>query len=134
MQRLAPPAVSIEQMVDTTNAVEVIVGCTWDPRFGPVLMVGLGGVFTEVMQDIAFALAPVSRETARALLLSLRSAPMLTGIRGRSPVDVEALIDIVVSVADTAARHPEWAELEVNPVIASPRGAVAVDARAVMRS
>ncbi len=134
MQRLAPPAVSIEQMVDTTNAVEVIVGCTWDPRFGPVLMVGLGGVFTEVMQDIAFALAPVSRETARALLLSLRSAPMLTGIRGRSPVDVEALVDIVVSVADTAARHPEWAELEVNPVIASPRGAVAVDARAVMRS
>ena len=134
VQRLAPPAVSVEQMADTTDSAEVIVGCTWDPRFGPVLMVGLGGVFTEVMQDIAFALAPVSRETARALLMSLRSAPMLIGIRGRGPVDIEALIDVIVAVADTAARHPEWAELEVNPVIASPRGAIAVDARAVMSS
>jgi acyl-CoA synthetase (NDP forming) len=134
VQRLAPPAVSVERMADSTDAVEVIVGCTWDPRFGPVLMVGLGGVFTEVMQDVAFALAPVSRDTARSLLLSLRSAPILAGIRGRKPVDLDALVDVVVAVADAGARHREWGELEVNPVIASPSGAIAVDARAVMAS
>ena len=89
--RLDPPAVSVEAMVDTSQGVEVIVGCVRDPRFGPMLMVGLGGVFAEVLADTALAMAPVSEEGARRLLLSLRGAPLLLGARGRDPVDLDAL-------------------------------------------
>ena len=134
VRRLRPPAISVEHMVDHEDAVEVIVGSTWDPRFGPVLMVGLGGVLAEVMGDVAFALAPVTPATAERLLLSLRGAPLLTGVRGRAPIDMSALVDIVVAVSLAAARHPDWAEVEVNPVIATSAGAVAVDARIIPAS
>ena len=129
--RLAPPAVSVEVMADVHAGVELIVGCLRDPRFGPVLMVGLGGVFAEVLGDTAVALAPVSRDGARALLTSLRGAPLLDGARGREPVDLDALADLVARVSAVAAAHPELAELEVNPVLATPAGALALDARAV---
>jgi len=131
VRRLQPSVVSVEQMVDHEGAVEVIVGSTWDPRFGPVLMVGLGGVLAEVMEDVAFALAPVTHATASRLLHSLRGAPLLTGVRGRAPIDMSALVDVVVAVSEAASRHPDWVEVEVNPVIATPTGAVAVDARII---
>ena len=86
-------------MADTSRGVEVIVGCTRDPRFGPVLMVGLGGVFTEVIADTALAFAPVSVPSARALLLSLRGARVLLGARGRDPVDLDALARLVACVS-----------------------------------
>ena len=101
------------------------------PWFGPVLMVGLGGVFAEVLGDTAVALAPVSADGARTLLLSLRGAALLHGVRGRPPVDLDALAALVSRVSHVASAHPELAELEVNPVLASPSGALALDARAV---
>ncbi len=129
---LDPPAFSIEAMADTSSGVEVIVGCVRDPRFGPVLMVGLGGVFTEVIADTALAFAPVSVASARALLLSLRGARVLLGARGRDPVDLDALAGLVARVSQVAAAHPELAEVELNPVLAGPSGAVALDARVVI--
>ncbi len=129
--RLDPPAVSVEVMADLDAGVELIVGCLRDPRFGPVLMVGLGGVFAEVLGDTAVALAPVTRDGALGLLASLRGAALLRGVRGRKPVDLDALADLVSRVSRVAAAHPELAELEVNPVLASPTGALALDARAV---
>ncbi|MCW2763100.1 MAG: CoA-binding protein [Marmoricola sp.] len=129
--RLDPPAVSVESMVDTSSGVEVIVGCVRDPRFGPVLMVGLGGVFAEVLADTALAIAPVSRDGARQLLLSLRGAPLLLGARGRDPVDLDALSTLVSRVSHVAATHPELVELELNPVLAGVSGAIALDARVV---
>jgi len=129
--RLAPPAVSVEVMADLDGGVELIVGCLRDPRFGPVVMVGLGGVFAEVLGDTAVALAPVSSDGARTLLTSLRGAPLLAGARGRAPVDLDALAALVARVSAVAAAHPELAELEVNPVLATPSGALALDARAV---
>ena len=108
--------VSVESMVDTSRGVDVVVGCVRDPRFGPVLMVGLGGVFAEVLADTAIALAPVSPARARELLLSLRGAPALLGARGRDPVDLETLSGTVARVSEVAAAHPELAELELNPV------------------
>jgi acetate---CoA ligase (ADP-forming) len=129
--RLAPPAVSVEVMAALDGGVELIVGCLRDPRFGPVVMVGLGGVFAEVLGDTAVALAPVSSDGARTLLTSLRGAPLLAGARGRAPVDLDALADLVARVSAVAAAHPELAELEVNPVLATPSGALALDARAV---
>ncbi len=130
--RLAPPAVSVEAMVDTASGVELILGCVRDPRFGPVLMVGLGGVFAEVLADTALAIAPVSAAGARRLLMSLRAAPLLLGARGRDPVDLDGLADTISRVSHLAAAHPEVAELELNPVFAGGSGVVALDARVVL--
>ncbi len=130
--RLAPPAVSVEAMADVVGGVELIIGAVRDPRFGPVVMVGLGGVFTEVLADTACALAPVSADTARELLLSLRGSPLLLGARGRLPVDLDALAEAVARVSVLAAAHPELVELELNPVLAGPDGVVALDARLVL--
>jgi acyl-CoA synthetase (NDP forming) len=129
--RLDPPAVTVEAMADLSSGVEVIVGVQTDERFGPVVMVGLGGVLTEVLSDVAFALAPLSPATAERLLRSLHGAALLDGVRGRPPVDVVALSRLVSAVADVACAHPELAELEVNPVLVTPHGVVALDARAV---
>jgi acyl-CoA synthetase (NDP forming) len=130
--RLAPPAVSVEAMARTADGVELVVGCVRDRTFGPVVMVGLGGVHAEVLADTACALAPVGADQARALVLSLRGAPLLTGARGRAPVDLDAVAAAVVAVSQVAAAHPELAELEVNPLLAGPGGAVALDARLVL--
>ena len=131
--RLSPPAVTVEAMADLGRGVEVIVGVQEDARFGPVVMVGLGGVLTEVLGDVAFALAPVSAPTAESLLRSLHGAALLDGVRGQPPVDVAALARVVEAVAGAACAHPEIGELEVNPVLVLPEGAVALDARAVDR-
>jgi len=130
--RLAPPAVSVEEMADLADGVELIVGSVRDPRFGPVLMVGLGGILTEVLGDTACALAPVSADAARELLLSLRGSPLLLGARGRRPVDLHALAEVVARVSRLAAAHPELVELELNPVLAGPEGVLALDARVVL--
>ncbi|GAB6984973.1 acetate--CoA ligase family protein [Nocardioides pyridinolyticus] len=129
--RLAPPAVSVEEMADLADGVELIVGSVRDPKFGAVVLVGLGGVFAEVLGDVACAIAPVSADAARSLLLSLHGAPVLLGARGRPPVDLDALAEVVARVSRLAAAHPELAELELNPVLAGPSGVLALDARIV---
>ncbi len=130
--RLAPPAVSVEAMVDVAQGVELIVGSVRDRTFGAVVMVGIGGVHAEVLDDTACALAPVDAGSARQLVLSLRGAPLLTGARGRTPVDLDALAETISAVSRVAAQHPELAELEVNPLLARPDGVVALDARVVL--
>jgi acyl-CoA synthetase (NDP forming) len=132
LARLAPPAVSVEEMAGRDGGVELIVGAVRDPKFGPVVMVGLGGVLTEVLDDTTCAIAPVSVGAAERLLRSLRGAPLLLGVRGRPPVDLRALAEAVVLVSRVAAAHPELVELELNPVLAGPGGAVALDARIVL--
>jgi acyl-CoA synthetase (NDP forming) len=131
VERLAPPTVSVEAMVELADAVELIVGSVRDPKFGPVVMVGLGGVLTEVLGDTACAIGPVSAGAASELLLSLQGAPLLLGVRGRPPVDLAALAELVARVSELAAAHPELVELELNPVLAGPSGVVALDARVV---
>ncbi len=133
VRRLDPPAVSAEHMADRDQGVELIVGTVWDARFGPVLMVGLGGIFTEVLADTAFATAPVTAATAREMLLSLRGAPLLRGLRGVGPVDLDAISDLAARVSVVAAEHPELGELEINPVLCTSSGALALDARVVLR-
>jgi acyl-CoA synthetase (NDP forming) len=130
--RLAPPAVSVEAMADLATGVELIVGSVRDPKFGPVVMVGLGGVFTEVLADTACAIAPVSVDAARGLVHSLHGAPLLLGARGRAPVDLDAVAEVVAHVSLLAAAHPELVELELNPVLAGPAGVLALDARVVL--
>ncbi|MDX6743356.1 acetate--CoA ligase family protein [Actinocorallia sp. A-T 12471] len=113
--------------------VEVIIGAVRDPAFGPVLLVGLGGVLTEVMNDAALRLLPVTEADVRDMLGELRGKALLAGYRGRPGVDVDALVKTVLAVAD-ALDSPEFAgfaEFELNPVICSPDGVIAVDARLV---
>jgi acyl-CoA synthetase (NDP forming) len=129
--RLGDMAYAVEEMADVADGVELIVGVRRDPRFGPVAVVGIGGIHTEVLSDVAFALAPVDAQRASALLRGLRSAPLLTGARGRPPVDVDAAARVVAAVTAVAAAHPEIAEIEINPLLVRPSGAVALDARAV---
>ncbi|MGW2583392.1 acetate--CoA ligase family protein [Streptomyces virginiae] len=131
--RLGAPAYSVEAMADLTDGIELIVGVNQDPRFGPVALVGLGGVLTESLRDVAFALAPVPARRAETLLRSLRSAALLDGVRGRPAVDVAAAAAVVERITTVAAAHPEIAELEVNPLLVRPDGALALDARAVLR-
>ncbi|MEU3669466.1 acetate--CoA ligase family protein [Streptomyces virginiae] len=130
--RLGAPAHSVEAMADLSDGVELIVGVNQDPRFGPVAMVGLGGVLTETLRDVAFALAPVPAARAEALLRGLRSAALLDGVRGRPAVDVAAAAAVIERITTVAAAHPEIAELEVNPLLVRPDGALALDARAVL--
>lgn len=134
VESLAPPAVTIEQMVDTSTGVELIVGVRRDERFGPIAMVGGGGILTEVLDDVATALAPVDPARALRLLSSLRSAALLRGVRGRPAVDLEAVAAQVAAITEFACAHPEIADFEVNPLLATAHGAVALDARAVPTS
>jgi acyl-CoA synthetase (NDP forming) len=133
-ERLSPPTCSIEEMADLTHAVELLVGVRRDPRFGPIVLVGLGGVFAEILRDVRCALGPVTPAGARELLLSLRGAALLTGARGRPPVDLDSVADVVARLSAVAGAHPEIGEIECNPVAATPRGAIALDARIVLRA
>ncbi|WP_405605139.1 acetate--CoA ligase family protein [Streptomyces sp. NBC_01410] len=130
--RLGAPAYSVEAMVDLGDGIELIVGVNQDPRFGPVAMVGLGGVLTEALNDVAFALAPLPAARAEQLLRGLRSAALLTGVRGRPAVDVAAAAEVIERITTVAAAHPEIAELEVNPLLVRPEGVLALDSRAVV--
>ena len=109
--------------------VEVIVGIVRDPTFGPLVMFGLGGVFVEVLGDVAFALAPLSRGEAEGLLRSIRGFPLLEGARGRPGVHLPSLADAVERLSHLAADFPEIRELDVNPILCYPDRVVAVDLR-----
>jgi len=88
--RLGMKTVSVERMAPLSEGAEVIIGCRQDPRFGPVLLVGLGGIYTELLRDVRTALAPVTEQQAEALFRELRGAPLLTGVRGRPALDLGA--------------------------------------------
>jgi acyl-CoA synthetase (NDP forming) len=118
-------------MAPLADGVELLIGSRWDTRFGPVALAGSGGIYTEVLRDTAVALAPVTDEQAEAMLRSLKAAPLLAGIRGRPPTDVQAAARALAALSRAAAAHPELAELEVNPLLVTPAGAVALDARAI---
>jgi acyl-CoA synthetase (NDP forming) len=133
VDRLAPPAVTIEQMVDTSDGVELIVGVRQDDRFGPVAMVGVGGVLTEVLDDVATSLAPVDSSRAITLLRSLRCSALLDGVRGRPAVNIDAVAHQIAAITRFASAHPELADVEVNPLLATADGAVALDARAIAK-
>ncbi len=123
---------SIESMISHEAGAEMLIGTVRDPRFGPVALVGMGGVYTEVLDDVAACLAPVSEKEAETLIRSLRGAPILLGARGRRPLDVAAAAHALASLSRAAAVHPAVVELEVNPLLVGPEGAEGLDARLVV--
>jgi acyl-CoA synthetase (NDP forming) len=117
----------VQQMA--APGVETIVGVVQDPLFGPLVMFGMGGTAAELLADRSFRILPVTDADAADLVRSLRTSPLLFGYRGAAPVDVAAVEDVLQRVARLAGVVPEVAEMDINPLVASPSGAVAVDAR-----
>lgn len=117
--------VLVQEMID--GGVEVIIGMTRDPVFGPVLMFGLGGIFVEALRDVSFRVAPLSRRDAEEMIKEIKGHRVLEGMRGLPPVDFEALTDVILKVSRLVTDHAIQ-ELDVNPLVVSPRGAVVVDA------
>jgi acetyltransferase len=112
---------------------EIIVGATESPGLGNLVMFGLGGVFVEVMRDVAFALAPLSRPEARTLMRSIKGFPILEGIRGEPAANLEAVEDLLLRVSRMVTDHPSISELDLNPILVTPEGATAVDVRLKVR-
>ena len=129
--RLHPLAYSVERMAPLDDGVELIVGARRDPRFGPVAAVGIGGLFTEVFADVAVGLAPIDQAEVERMLGSLRGAALLRGVRGRPACDVAAAARAAVALSRVAAARPDIAEIEINPLLVTPAGAVALDARVI---
>ena len=129
---LAPPEYSVERTAPVAEGVELIVGARRDPRFGPVALVGTGGIFAEVLADVRVALAPLDVDGAVELIGSLRSAPLLAGARGRPALDVQAAARVAAALSRVAAQRPEIAEIEINPLLVTAEGALGLDARVVL--
>ena len=129
--RLAPSGCIVEHMVRADASAELIVGCKRDPRFGPVLLVGFGGVFAELLDDVAVTFAPATAERVSVLLLELRGAALLTGARGRPPHAIGAAAEAAAALSRVAAAHPELEAIEINPLLVTEKAAIGLDARAV---
>jgi succinyl-CoA synthetase beta subunit len=115
---------------------EVVIGAVRDPQFGPLVMVGLGGIFVEVLADVAFRICPITQVDAQEMLAELKGAAILDGARGGRPASREAIVDVLLKIGGENGllmRHArDFREADVNPLIVSGSGAVAVDARFVL--
>jgi len=109
--------------------VEVILGLTRDPQFGPALMFGLGGIFVELYHDIAFRLVPISEHDAREMIREIKGFPVLMGARGRPARDIDALVRSLLLLSALAESRPQIDALDLNPVIVYEQGSVVVDAK-----
>ena len=124
----------VEEMIPAGR--EIVIGGLNDPQFGPMIMVGLGGIFVEVLKDVSFRICPITEPEALEMLAELKGAALLDGVRGEAAVDKQALIDIIMKVGGVGGLVMQTAgavtEVDINPIIVSPKGAVAVDARFIL--
>lgn len=111
--------------------VEVVIGAYRDPQFGPLVMFGLGGLYVEVLRDVAFRLAPLSRAEAEEMVAGTAVGRLLAGARGRPPQDIDAVVDAICRIGWLMADFPSIAEVDLNPIIVGEKGAWAVDVRVV---
>lgn len=110
------------------SGIEVIVGGIQDVQFGPVIMFGLGGIFVEIFKDVQFRMAPLSKKEALELIRSIKAFPMLNGARGRQPVNLDALADLIVKTSIYILENPDVKEIDLNPVICFGNQVQALDA------
>lgn len=122
-------------VAEMAAGTEVIIGVVNDKFFGPVLMFGLGGVFTELLKDVTYRFAPFDKETALEMIGEIKAAPLLSGYRGSAPLAVDALADTLARVSQLAADHADRiAEIDVNPLFVNVHGAIAADALIVLKN
>jgi len=138
VRRFFPTAVvhgiAVQEMV--VGGKEVILGMTRDPSFGPLLMFGLGGIYVEVLKDVAFRVAPIGPTEAETMIREIHSFPLLRGVRGEQPSDMGAMVEALGRLSQLCTDFPEIVELDINPLLVRPegRGAVAIDARLALVS
>lgn len=120
----------------TPPGLEILVGMVRDPQFGPLVTLGLGGIYVEVLKDATFRVVPFSRREAEAMLTELRARALLDGVRGNPPVDKEAIVDVLLRVGQLVQDFPEIVELDINPlmVFEEGQGATAIDMRLVLQA
>jgi acyl-CoA synthetase (NDP forming) len=114
------------------QSTEVIVGAIKDLQFGQTLMFGLGGIFVELLKDVTFRIAPITREEAEEMMKEVKAYPLLTGYRNTPPADIDAIITILVNTSKLVMGYPEIKELDLNPIMAYGKGAKTVDARIIL--
>ncbi|MBC8752354.1 MULTISPECIES: acetate--CoA ligase family protein [Paraburkholderia] len=126
--------VVVQKMIGHSDAVEMVVGLNQDPVFGPVVMVGMGGIFIEVLKDVSLRRAPVTEAEAGRMIEDLRARVVLNGVRGKAPVDRAALCRFIAAVSRFgAAAGPRLGELDLNPVLVTPEGVTALDVLLTLR-
>ncbi len=111
---------------------EVIVGAVKDDQFGPSVMFGLGGIFVEILKDVAFRIAPVTTQEAQMMITEIRAYPVLKGYRNQPALDTEAIAEIIVKTSELVTEHQEIKELDLNPVMVYEEGVKTVDARIIL--
>ncbi|MCO8246608.1 MULTISPECIES: acetate--CoA ligase [unclassified Haladaptatus] len=121
--------VQVQAMVDLDSGTETIIGMNRDPQFGPLLLFGLGGIFVEIIEDTTFRVAPISEREASEMVNDIEAAPLLRGARGREPADIDAVVECVQRLSQLVTDFPAILELDVNPLVATPDGARAIDIR-----
>ena len=135
VRRTAPGArlegVTVQRMVRSDDGIEMILGVKKDPTFGTVVMAGMGGIAAEIYKDRSIGFPPLNERLARRMLDELRMRPLLHGYRGRPAVAVDKLVETLVRLSYLAADFPEIAELDINPLLVTPDGVIALDARVV---
>jgi acyl-CoA synthetase (NDP forming) len=122
--------IAVQPMADP--GIEVVAGLTRDRTFGSVIMFGLGGIFVEVLNDVAFRVVPLWPKDARAMIREIRGFPILQGSRGTLAADLGALEEMLLTLSGLAEQYPEIHEIDLNPVFAYPIGLLAVDARMLL--
>jgi len=126
----AVEGVSVQGMAKA--GIEVIMGVTRDPKFGPVLMFGLGGILVEVLKDVSFRIAPLEKKDAADMIDEIKGRKLLEGFRGQDAADRSSLENMLLKLSAFADGKPEIAEIDMNPVFAYKDGAVVVDARIIL--
>ena len=121
--------IGVQKMADP--GVEIIVGMTKDPQFGPALMFGLGGVFVEILKDVSFRIVPIEERDAFEMIKEIKGFPLLEGYRGTDPVDMDKVKDLLMNVSQFVLNHPEIDELDLNPVFAYKDSVLVADARVI---
>lgn len=124
--------VTVQPMVRQDSALELILGIKQDPVFGAVMMIGTGGIYAELFRDRTLELPPLNEKLARRMLEKLKIFPMLNGYRGRPPIDIDKLLEVFIRLSYLAADYPEITELDINPLLATPTGVIALDGRVII--
>ena len=113
---------------------EVIIGITYDRTFGHMIMFGLGGIYVEILKDVAFRIVPVSPDDAREMISEIKTLPLLQGARGEKSADLDAIISAVLRLSKLASDFPFIQELDINPLVVHEKGSIALDARIIINN
>lgn len=122
--------VTVQKMAP--SGIEIIIGISHDPQFGPVMMFGLGGIFVEVIEDVSFRILPLTPKDAKEMIKEIKGYQLLKGFRGSDPADIEFLERLLLDVSSFIEDYPQIKELDLNPVFVYKKGGLVIDARIIL--